>query len=224
MKKLVFLIVAGLAGWYLYQHYGVFKSGGQQAAPEAQAGNTSEGPAGQAAPQSGADGAPAADTAVSDAKEIAGCSLIDENGSAFDLSSFLAQNKDKVVMLCVDIANRPHCAAGGDDSMRALYHTLDDLQNRYSDRVQVVGYNFSGSLEQVRDYKSYFGFNYPMLTFPPNPTASSEAEAKQMQTFLETFNGVNCPEVMFIKDGHIVKTISPVREDSALEETLKELI
>jgi hypothetical protein len=227
MKKLILLIVIGLAGWYLYQHAGVLKSGAQQ-------GNVADSQQSQAAQQAGGNEAPAAASSdsgtsgakvLSDTKEIIGCDLIDENGDKFDFGSFLLQNKDKVVMLCVDIANRPHCAAGGDDNMRALYHTLDDLQNKYSDRVQVVGYNFSGSLEQVRDYKSYYGFNYPMLTFPANVTASSVAEAKQMTTFLETFNGVNCPEVMFIKDGsQVVRTASDIRDNSALEGILKELL
>ena len=232
MRKLFFLFIIGLAGWYVYQHTGIFKGEHQGGAPsdngpdfiarlrDQVSGDSEKPAAGTAAPSATTPAAPAAG-----AKELIGCNLLDENGNTFDFGSFLGRNRDKVVMLCVDIANRPHCAAGGDDNMRAHYRLIEDLQGRYGDRVQVVGYNFSGSLEQVRAYKSYYGFDYPMLTFPQNATASSAAEAQQMKAFFESFNGITCPAVMFIKDGrHIVKTVSDVKDDPALEGMLSGLL
>ena len=226
MKKFVLLAVFVFGSWYLYQHFiecGVPSEISSQNVQEKIAGDSTKNGGGVSA----GDAVQVANPQLvqpTGGRTISGCKMVDESGNTVDLDDILSRNKNKILVLHINNANREHCPKGDD---KEHFNAIADLQSRYADRIEVVGYNFSGNPNQVRDFKSYYGVNYAMLTIPQN--LASMDEFKRVKAFYGCIGATNgalkMPMTLFVKDGkYIVKNISGLIGYSELDNALQEAL
>lgn len=145
---------------------------------------------------------------------IRGCTLTDESGNPIDFGQVLAANRDRVLVLHINNANRPHCPRK--DDIR-YFNFMEDFGQAYADRVTVVGINYLSPPKSVAKFKSYYHMSYPMLSFGFDKTTMfSDPVAKKkyidkmaFRMALENGTGtVSMPLTVFITGGdHIVKRL-----------------
>jgi hypothetical protein len=232
MKKMLFLIVVIAAGYYIYnnseytdhikQYLGIVSSQttGKDVSGKTADASVDSSPAVSSVTTSG--GSAKTDSSHSDCAQIFYCTMVDESGSKVNFDDILNRNHGKILVLHINNANRQHCPRGDD---KAHFEAITDLQNRYSDRIEVVGFNFSGTPGQIKSFKSYYGVTYDMLSIPQ--MIDSMEEGKRVQAFFNSIGAgrggsLTMPAALFIKDGKIVKKLMGLSGYSELEGALNE--